>query len=211
MNKKLRDWFQSKLPEVLEDMNGPAEPEQISSLEEKLAVEFPADFTALYLSHNGQKDQINTGFFYGLSFLSLDGIYNQWRSWAEIVDSESEESMKELSMFSKSHVKGLVKETYANKKWVPFAYDWGGNFLGLDFDPDLNGKVGQVINFGRDEDEKFVLANSFSEFIEWYISELESGNYNIVLEEDGGKSFNTKKPASGHFLDSVREMFQKNA
>ncbi len=207
MNNKLIKWFQLKLPEVLEDLNEPAKLAQISSLEEKLGLELPESFKDLYLIHNGQKGDINTGVFYGLEFLSLDGIYDQWKSWADLVDTEGEEGMKDLNMFSKSHVNGLIKAIYANKRWVPFAHDWGGNFLGVDFDPDENGIYGQIINFGRDEDEKFVIANSFSEFIDWYIGELNSGNYNIVHEDDGGKSFNTKNPPSGHFLDAVSKIF----
>ena len=211
MINTLTNWFQLELPEVLEDLNEPANPTQISSLEEKLNLEFPDSFKELYLVYNGQKGKINTGVFYGLEFLSLDGIYDQWKSWAEIVDTENEEGMKALSMFSKSHIDGQIKEIYANKKWVPFAHDWGGNFLGIDFDPDVNGISGQIINFGRDEDEKFVVANSFSEFIKWYARELNNGNYNIAQEDDGGKSFNTKNPSSGHFLDAVSKIFNKNA
>lgn len=207
---KLIEWFQLELPEMLDDLNEPAKLDQISNLEEKLDLKFPTSFKDLYLQHNGQKGEINTGFFYGLEFLTLDGVYDHWKQWAEIVNTEDDEGMKDLSMFSKSHVNGLIKEVYANKKWIPFAHDWGGNFLGIDFDPAEDGTHGQIINFGRDEDEKFVVAHSFSEFIEWYINELENGNYDIVKEDDDGKSFNTRIPPSGHFLDAVSKIFNHN-
>lgn len=204
----LMEWVQATLPELMSDLNQPATTSEIASLENKLGVELPEQLQAMYLEHNGQKDEINTGLFYGLNFLPLDRVYEEWRSWAEIIDSQGENGMKELSMFSTSHVPGFIKAAYANKKWVPFAHDWAGNYLGLDFDPAENGTVGQVINFGRDEDEKFVIAKSFSEFMQWYTAELESGNYSIVVEDDGGRSFNTKKPQSGHFLDAVKVLFR---
>ena len=113
-----------------------------------------------------------------------------------------------LNDFSTSNPKNAIKKLYANKKWIPYANDGCGNNLGLDFDPDENGVIGQVINFGRDEDDKVVIANSFSEFIDWFVKELESGNFDIEVDEEV-KIFNIKKPTSSHFLDSVIEIFGK--
>lgn len=118
----------------------------------------------------------------------------------------------DIPTFCKSHVNGMVREMYANKKWIPFAYDWGGNFLGLDYDPDESGTCGQVINFGRDEDVKYVLAASFTEFIDWYVKQLESGNFRIEPRENNERrSFNTKFPQTSHFLDSVKILFGERA
>ncbi|MFJ9499072.1 SMI1/KNR4 family protein [Brevibacillus centrosporus] len=47
-----------------------------------------------------------------------------------------------------------------NRYWLPISKDWGGNHLGLDLDPDEQGRMGQVINFGRDEEVKYVVALS---------------------------------------------------
>ena len=210
MNSKLFRWFEKELPEVIGDLSEPAEEIKIKNLENKLKVKFPDELRELYLVYDGQRNKINTGLFYGLGFLSLEMVEKHWNDWVKVIDSVDDDGMKDLSMFCKSHVSGAVKEVYANKKWVPIAYDFGGNYFGLDFDPGQNGVYGQVINFGRDENEKYVIANSFGEFIEWYIEQLESGNYNIVVEEDGGKSFNTKNPSSGHFLDAVTKLFAKS-
>lgn len=209
MRPKLKQWLTENLPEVVEDLNAPATEENIKKIENHTGIVLPAEFKNLYLEHNGQRDSGNaTGAFYGLIFLSLDRVHNELKIWAEIVDSGMNEEMPEVG---KSHVPEMIKEDYANKLWIPFAYDWGGNFLGLDFDPGERGTIGQVINFGRDEDEKYVLASSFSEFVDWYIVELESGNFRIEIEGECGRSFNTKNPPSEHFLDSVKTMFRKNA
>lgn len=210
MLEKLIGWMKIHLNEVYGDLNGPATQEQLAALEEKIDIELPEQFKTLYLLHNGQKNKIYTGFFYGLTFLSLDTIYKEWKSWADIVDEEDEEGMADLSCFSESYIEGKVQKIYANKKWLPFAYDHAGNSLAIDFDPDDKGKVGQIINAGRDEDVKYVLADSFSEFIEWYIKELESGNYSIEVEDedDGTRSFNTKIPESSHFLGAITTLFK---
>jgi hypothetical protein len=85
----------------------------------------------------------------------------------------------------------------------------------LDFDPEINGTIGQIINFGREEEEKTVLANSFEEFIDWYIQELDRGNY-LIKEVDGGKWFIQKElksrfeeGGSSKFLGYVANRFIK--
>ena len=85
-----------------------------------------------------------------------------------------------------------MKAQYANKKWIPFAIIGGNCYLGLNFDPEANGKAGQVVNFGREEEQKTVIADSFEEFVDWYISELERGNY-LIEKVDGYKYFIPKE------------------
>jgi hypothetical protein len=87
-----------------------------------------------------------------------------------------------------SFMPNKLKAKYASKKWLPFAIIADNCYLGLDFEPEIEGTVGQVINFGREEEHKTVLANSFEEFIDWYIHELKSGNFLIYLE-DRNKQF----------------------
>jgi len=115
--------------------------------------------------------------------------------------------MSEASAFCTSAKSGAVQALYANKYWIPFAYDYGGNHLGVDLDPGARGTLGQVINFGSDEDEKFVLASSVTIFLEWLIDQLESGNFVIREEDDGGRSLNTKVPEKFHFLEAIPVLF----
>ena len=202
---KLLNWIKKYLPEVNDDLHTGANKPMLTNLEEMLDVKFDAAFKSLYQSHNGQKNNVSTGFFYGMEFLSVDRIISQWKKSTFVLRPNAPEL--NLNQFAKSYRPLTVKPYYASTKWIPFAFDWGGNFLGLDFDPDSNGTIGQVINFGRDEDVKYVLAPSFAEFINWYAEELANGNFSITSEESGGRSFNTKIPPSGHFLDSIKEIF----
>ncbi len=67
---------------------------------------------------------------------------------------------------------GAIKKMYFNPKWIPVFSDHGGNFIGVDLDPDVNGKKGQIIIFGRDEDDMFVLSDNIADFFEWIIKIL---------------------------------------
>lgn len=67
--------------------------------------------------------------------------------------------------FMSSDPPGAVKPMDTNRSWIPLTREHGGNHIDLDFDPGPDGVVGQVIAYGRDEDEKRLLANSFREFL----------------------------------------------
>jgi cell wall assembly regulator SMI1 len=66
-----------------------------------------------------------------------------------------------------SFPEGAIKKNYFNPNWIPIIFDNLGNYIGLDLDPDVNGKFGQVIVFGRDEEEMFVIGDSFEKFLDF--------------------------------------------
>jgi hypothetical protein len=46
----------------------------------------------------------------------------------------------------------------------------------MDLDPDKNGTKGQIINFGRDEENMIVLSNSLHDFFNFLLVELQKEN-----------------------------------
>ncbi len=205
--ERLEKWLEINLPELHADLAPGCAEDVIAEFEVQVGKALPECFKDLYRAHDGQRGAINTGPFYGLIFLPIADARSHWAAWKKIVEDTSPEDMKGASMFSKSAMAGAVKEIYANEYWIPFAYDYGGSHLGVDLDPGPRGTFGQVINFGRDEDEKFVVASSVATFLEWLANQLESGNSNIRREDDGGRSLSTKAPEKLHFLDSVKILF----
>lgn len=205
--ERLEKWLQANLPEVYDDLAPGCSEADLAAFEEDIGTPLPEGFKTLYRLHDGQRGAIHTGPFFGLDFLSLAQARQHWQSWKEVVAECSPEDMKGASMFSKSAKPDAVQAIYANTLWIPFAYDHGGNHLGVDLDPGARGTLGQVINFGRDEDEKFVVATSIEAFLAWLVEQFESGNAAIREEDDGGRSLNTKTPDKLHFLDSVRILF----
>jgi cell wall assembly regulator SMI1 len=205
--ERLGKWLEVNLPELKADLAPGCSQASLAEFESLVGRTFPESLLDLYKTHDGQAGDVNTGPFYGLTFLSVAQARTHWESWKQIVDEYSPEEMKEASAFSKSARPGAVKEVYANKYWIPFAHDYGGNYLGIDLDPAPHGTPGQVINFGRDEDERFVVASSMATFIEWLVCQLESGNALIQEEDDGGRSLNVRVPESSHFLDSIPVLF----
>ena len=79
-----------------------------------------------------------------------------------------------------SHRQGCVKAQYANPKWIAFATDGCGNNIGIDYDPGPSGTFGQIINFGSDQQEKYVLAESFGKFMEWFGEQIENDKVELL-------------------------------
>ncbi|GEM_PF-1569244 len=87
-----------------------------------------------------------------------------------------------------------IKKKYFNHKWIPIFSDSGGNFIGIDLDPDVNGKKGQIIIFGRDEEDMCVISNDLESFFAFILDEF---NYN-----------NGESLVKYHLHDSIREIIR---
>lgn len=65
-----------------------------------------------------------------------------------------------------------ILKKYYHIKWVPIIEDHGGNYIGVDLDPGPKGTKAQIIVFGRDEEDMYVMANSWGQFLDRMITEL---------------------------------------
>jgi cell wall assembly regulator SMI1 len=144
----------------------------LHQLERHLGIQLPASVKSFLSVHDGQA---GFGLMLGERFLSTEGIRTEWDVWRSI---DEEEMNRDCAEFMKSQPEGVIKVMYTNRLWIPLTSDAGGNHIGLDYDPDHRGRVGQVISFGRDEDTKRLLANDFDGFVEQCISWLDGATWN---------------------------------
>lgn len=75
-----------------------------------------------------------------------------------------------------------IKKKYFHFKWLPILRDGCGNYIGIDLDPDKNGDKGQVIVFGPDEDDRFVVSKSWDGFLDLLLSIIEEGGSDFVSQ-----------------------------
>ncbi len=87
-------------------------------------------------------------------------------------ESDHDSGMKDGAT---SYPADAIQCEYVTANWIPLG-DWDGNCFGIDLNPGPNGVPGQVINFGRDENDKYVLALSWAHFLEDIVEELEAGH-----------------------------------
>jgi cell wall assembly regulator SMI1 len=74
----------------------------------------------------------------------------------------------------RSFPENAIKKKYFHYKWIPIFFDYGGNHIGIDLDPDITGKKGQVIIYGREEEDMVVLSNSLNSFFDLCLEEIEN-------------------------------------
>ena len=161
-----------------QEISGASE-EEIAALEEKFEITLPDDVKELYNYKNVSNylsilpclvDERDMAF----CLLSLQAIektkhYFQNRDtllteFPEYFTGEDIEKMKD----------SRIKPYLFNKRWIPFAEYCDSCFLMLDFDPDKEGKEGQILCYIHDPDEVVYVAESLKDLIFSIIREIKA-------------------------------------
>lgn len=193
----LEEWLRTHLPEAAAGLNAPVSEASLAELQAQVGVSLPDELLQLYRWHDGQIDEC-TGIFYGLSFMPLARVLSEWHVLAKEAADEEEHDLG---------ANAVVRSGLANRHWIPFAEDRGGNFLAVDLMPGPAGCCGQVINFGRDEILQYALAPDVLSFIAWMNDQLKNGNFIISEGSEQMRPFDTREPKTSHFLDSSKIIF----
>ena len=202
---RLDAWYAANLPPEKYSFNPPATNAQIDEFERLIGVKLPQAYRQLYRWHNGEEDD-RWGHIYGLPLLPLDWAAYQWKAWNRVL---ADFGGDRYEVRGASWPDGAVDPAYINTRWIPLIHDGSGNHIGLDFDPWPNGRVGQAILYGRDEDVKVVLAESLGKFLDWIAGLLESGNFRLTATAEELpllRLFRLKSPPANHFHEGARAL-----
>jgi cell wall assembly regulator SMI1 len=156
-------------------LNPGASKEELFALEKHIGFQLPSALREFLAIHNGQDSGF--GLFFGLQFLSTNGIRSNWDAWRSI---EGDDLNKELQDSMSSTPEGFIKPLYLNRNWIPLTHDLSGNHIGIDYDPDIKGTLGQIITFGRDDDQKKLKAKTFEEFLSLFVQQLCSVEWKVT-------------------------------
>lgn len=184
-----------KMPALRETLLPGASEAALAAAEQEIGVSFPTAFRELYLANDGDTHEALCGVILGFHFLTLDTLLSEWRSWKDLAD-QPEHNRAE---FFSSEPEGHIQRRYADRKWIPFCTDDGGNFIGIDLDPDVNGIKGQVINFGRDEQNKAVLGTDINAFLERLTRIIRSDHFVIEDYDDEDVICFRSEENDGHY------------
>ena len=198
---RLDAWYATHLPPDRYKFNPPAAGSEIEALERLIGFKLPRAYHQLYRWHDGENDD-RWGHIYGLPLIPLQWAASEWKAWDQLLDDFKG---NRYEIRAGAWPEDAVDPAYINPRWIPLTADGSGNSIGLDFDPWPQGRVGQVIIYGRDEDVKVVLAESLGKFLEWIAGLLESGNFR--LDETGEQRlrlFRLKTPPVEHFHEGAR-------
>jgi len=152
-------------------------------------LQLPDDVRGYWSVHNGETSEA-FGLAAGFHFLSLAQAAKSLAAWAETRRTIGK-AIQPFDRRSRSHPPNAIQKKYSLPGWLPLLSDREGNHVGIDLDPGPAGRVGQVINFGRDEEDKYVLFPGIVELIEWLAVEYEAKHVlfdktdNVIRHVDG--------------------------
>ncbi|HIE41393.1 MAG TPA: hypothetical protein EYP80_01890 [Candidatus Aenigmarchaeota archaeon] len=169
-------------------LNPPASEDEIQLLESHISKKLPDDFRAVYLMHNGETDgnsECYPGLMCAYSFMNLKKIATEYAFWIETLKLDklyfSDLGLDEFV----SYPDGAIKTVRFDKGWVPFSSDGGGNFLAIDLCPDKRGAIGQVINFGRDDENLYQISRDFTHFLRLTLENYKNRKLHYLFSLDG--------------------------
>jgi len=199
---RLDAWYAGNLPPDQYVFNPPATAAQLDAFEEIVGLRMPRSYRQLYSWHDGENDD-RWGHVYGLPILTLKRAAADWQQWQKTLVAFGGDR---YPVRGGAWPEGAVDPAYTNPRWIPLTNDGSSDNIGLDFDPWPNGRVGQVILYGRNEDVKVVLAESLGLFLDWIARLLESGNFRLQAApgEEILRQFRLKDPPTDHFHEGAR-------
>ncbi|MED4135572.1 SMI1/KNR4 family protein [Priestia megaterium] len=160
---EFEQWLKINRPEVLGTLNEAATESQITEVEQKIGLKFPQNLRELLMIHNGQRDEYIAAIDNYL-LLPLDEIVYTWQTLKELLDGGEFEDFEEVEP-----VGPVKKEFWWNPCWIPVATNGGGDDICIDLDPAEGGKVGQIITFWHDWEQREVISDSLEE---WFIDTI---------------------------------------
>ena len=184
---RLESWAADNKPDMTAELNGPARQEELRELEAALELSLPPDFSASLLCHNGETELAGEGLVWadGGGLLSTQKILEWWRTLREL-NSEPPASAEETRSLIESgviSVQGPVKAIGFSPRWIPFMERNSDVYWCVDLDPAEHGRPGQIIKVDPECCLWEVCAESYAAFFERYVSDLETGVFEI--DEDG--------------------------
>lgn len=174
--------------------------ESVDILKSKFPFADLESYLGSLLIYDGQRKNSLVDIYFGFFAMSAREIVLEVKMLNEIrvtCDDDYDEG------YWTSYPEGTVLETVYSDRWFPFATDLCGNYLGIDFAPGPNGKIGQVIFFGRDIDERIVIADSLCKLEKWFVDIVVSSQF--IVEMQVGLKLNLSAP-SQQLCGTIQEL-----
>ncbi|KAG5519285.1 hypothetical protein PMAC_001910 [Pneumocystis sp. 'macacae'] len=185
--RRIDRWAQIHYPELYDQLSYGATVADVDELEHELECHLPRDVRESFFIHDGQeRGGKPTGIVFGVTLLDCEELLEEYSLWKKVATCLTK--IKTSNPFSRNNrllkrqgscPEGAVRSVYAHPGWIPLGKDFEGNNIAIDLAPGPIGRWGQVILFGRDQDIKYVVAQSWASFLAMLADDLEEGDWTI--------------------------------
>ena len=180
---RLINVVQALAPGAALDLLPPLPANSTDSLLEALPEEAREPLRRVYAQGNGQGGAASFGLLGGLYWRSLSDLINGWA-----VARELDEKYKKIPPGVPCFPLETMLPVSQSDGWISVAHDFGNLEVGIDITPGPLGAVGQVVNWGAEYEDHFVLAPDLDAFADAIATDLEMGNF-FMESEDGSPPF----------------------
>ncbi len=186
-------WLEAHAPALAGTLQPGVTDKDLDHFEREVGYKLPASVRAWWTLCGGQASRDASGVAAGFVLLSPADALAEWTSWKELREESSEEMLEDLDQTASSTPGDAIATAYSKPGWIPLAKEeFEGNYFGVDLEPREGGVEGQVINFGRDEDDKQVLFWDWAGAIDWLAEQtdalsVEEADDGPTIEHSGGR------------------------
>jgi cell wall assembly regulator SMI1 len=173
---KIENWIKLNHPVMIETLKNAASEKDFEKIESFLGNELPMAFKEFYSIHNGQV-WTHLTLFDGDRLLSLAEILEEWNTWNAVMPEIDINTRNQFGQPATSLPDAGIKADWWNSSWIPFTSNGCGDSFCIDLSPTSEGTNGQIIRMWHDDPARELIASSFKEWIETYVTDLEKGVY----------------------------------
>lgn len=175
---KLIEVVQTLAPEGALQIRPPLPSANAERLLESLPEAAREPLRRIYAHGNGQATHASCPLLSGLYWRSLGDVVNSW-STAREMDDEYKSMTPDIPCVPAD----AILPVWQSDGWISVAHDYGNLEVGIDTTPGPSGVVGQVVNWGPEFEDHFVLASNLDALAEAVASEFLAGNHFMEREE----------------------------
>lgn len=162
-------WYGEHAPDQVENLAEGAGDAQIAAFRKATKLALPDDYEASLRRHDGYV------YIDDYEYVPLENVQETWSDMKDNLKEREYEGMEVADTGG-----GVIKDTFWNAGWIPFAEDGGGNLLCLDMDPGPKGKKGQVVKWEIGAGPGPTEHDSFTAWLAAYRDDLLAGKFKVA-------------------------------
>lgn len=128
----------------------------------------------VYRLHNGQPDDLSE-FVDGLRFLPINAIISFYEECLDVY--KSDKILQKPCDPKYDYIDCQIKPSYWNTKWIPILGTPEMKAICLDYDPAVEGRLGQLIEIALEDCDRYYIKESLFEYFKCIKTQLMNGNY----------------------------------
>ena len=200
---KYTRWLESRLPVYYDLLRPGASEADINALEEKVSFNLPDQFQELYRINDGDEKRAKGRI---PRFLPGIRIPEPGRNRRGMGLMEGRIRQRPHRFDEIQSPKDISSTSTRIRDGSPCSQTTEGNYIGLDLNPGSKGRIGQVINFGRDEWKKFVIAEKLKGFLAFIVEQMEKGVLDASIVQEDEIEFSYGLSPQSHLIDDLKSV-----